>query len=454
MPTRGRTSLIFVGLGIFAALLGVAAVFGVRRRKAPDERRVIGEVEALEQPKHHVVCENCKRRLCRREAEAAGRRIKCALVAGKPGRAVPTAVSHPVKYRRTHRWACGRGGLVSSSLYSEETIGVIVAGWWGGWGCTAMGVVGEVGGVGGGCWHMRGMSAVVSVSCQRAFTLVEVLVVIAVIALLLSMLVPAVPRARAAALNTECKNNLKQIGLAMANFQAEHKVFPTNGGWDGSQTIISATGSPVTVETFDFTTNKGYKFGVGDPKFGPRDQTGSWAFSILPYMGEQPVYQDRDWSCALALYICSARRAAVMKTVAAGDAYAELRESGGWSWGRTDYGINLIAFDNRPLCHGPAHFRNGLSNTIFLGERAYDATVQSASWYYDEGYFVGGSKGTGRDASVLTPDGPNINYKDNWGSAHASGVNFAFGDGSVRNFSTPWISSRYDGRLPIARHRR
>ena len=278
----------------------------------------------------------------------------------------------------------------------------------------------------------RSMSARSFPDRRRAFTLVEMLVVLAVVAVLLSLLVPAVQRARAAALNTECQNNLKQIGLATANFQAEHKVFPTNGGWDGSQTIASVTGSLVTVETFDFTTNKGYKFGVGDPKFGPKDQTGSWAYSILPYMGEQPAYQERDWSYALAPYICSARRAPVAKTVVAGDAWGNY-ESGGWSWGRTDYGINLIAFDNRPLCHGPAHFRNGLSNTIFLGERAYDAAVQIASWYYDEGYFVGGSKGTGRDAPVLSPDGPNINYKDNWGSAHASGVNFAFGDGSVRS---------------------
>ena len=57
---------------------------------------------------------------------------------------------------------------------------------------------------------------------------------------------------------------------------------------------------------------------------------------------------------------------------------------------------------------------------------------QGASWYYDEGFFIGGSKGTCRDSSGLVPDGPGINYKDNWGSAHGDGVRFLFGDGTVR----------------------
>jgi Protein of unknown function (DUF1559) len=79
-----------------------------------------------------------------------------------------------------------------------------------------------------------------------------------------------------------------------------------------------------------------------------------------------------------------------------------------------------------------------MSNTILAGEKAYDIIVQAQNWYYDEGYFVGGSKGTARGAPGLSPDGPGINYKDNWGSPHADGVLFLFGDGGVRqlNFNT------------------
>ena len=54
------------------------------------------------------------------------------------------------------------------------------------------------------------------------------------------------------------------------------------------------------------------------------------------------------------------------------------------------------------------------------------------NWYFDESFFIGGSKGTSRNGIGLQPDGPKINYKDNWGSAHPGGVQFLFGDGAVQ----------------------
>jgi len=64
---------------------------------------------------------------------------------------------------------------------------------------------------------------------NKGFTLIELLVVIAIIAILIALLLPAVQQAREAARRTQCKNNLKQLALALHNYESSHRVFPPGG---------------------------------------------------------------------------------------------------------------------------------------------------------------------------------------------------------------------------------
>ncbi len=104
---------------------------------------------------------------------------------------------------------------------------------------------------------------------QRGFTLIELLVVIAIIAILIALLLPAVQQAREAARRTQCKNNLKQIGLAMHNYHDTFGTLPP--GWIASLGL-----------TFNLSTQTG----TGT------NAEGNWAWSalILPQIEQSNLY--------------------------------------------------------------------------------------------------------------------------------------------------------------------
>lgn len=108
-------------------------------------------------------------------------------------------------------------------------------------------------------------------SSLRGFTLIELLVVIAIIAILIALLLPAVQQAREAARRTQCKNNLKQLGLALHNYHDTHGIFPNS------------------MDSY---------FPGGVPsRSNPRNH--SWMVMILPFIDQAPLYQSIDFSSQL-----------------------------------------------------------------------------------------------------------------------------------------------------------
>lgn len=105
----------------------------------------------------------------------------------------------------------------------------------------------------------------------RGFTLIELLVVIAIIAILIALLLPAVQQAREAARRSQCRNNLKQIGLAMHNYAETSQMFPKSAYW-----YYAAS----------YTNN------VAN---APQRRNYTWIAMLLPFVEQAPLYKKIDF---------------------------------------------------------------------------------------------------------------------------------------------------------------
>jgi len=228
---------------------------------------------------------------------------------------------------------------------------------------------------------------------QSAFTLVELLVVIAIIGILIALLLPAIQAAREAARRSQCKNNLKQFGLAALSHLSAQKFFPS-GGWGWS---------------WVGDADKGY--GMSQP--------GGWTYSILPFIEGNPVrilgksaasstdkYQAQGLmqSVTLPIFNCPSRRGATVVPTTGTTVYNVQYAAGTTPSGAlTDYAGN--GGTNEALCcNGLNQGPPGGSDTGAFDIRGYFKTTPY--WSSANGVIYGGS-----EVSIKKiPDGTSKTY--------------------------------------------
>jgi prepilin-type N-terminal cleavage/methylation domain-containing protein len=297
---------------------------------------------------------------------------------------------------------------------------------------------------------------------RSAFTLIELLVVVVIVALLVSLLLPSVQQARTAARRTQSKNNLRQIGLAIHNFESNLASLPNNGGgpWTSMSDYL-ANHRPRLTTPMCTTQGVGWPtpwpWGFGDPGQPGPTQPGSYAYAILPFMDSLPLYRAAKPEIGHASYRHPGRSRPNPAPVPAADPVFP-----GWIydpagiplWARTDYAANdqVIVpgwFSRAGRSLRWADITDGQSNVILAGEKAIDLDAAAVgSWFWDEPILLGGSGGTARCGGRLYRDahglrcavaGPGDPYQDggscgggNWGSPDDAGVHFVMCDGSLR----------------------
>jgi type II secretory pathway pseudopilin PulG len=278
---------------------------------------------------------------------------------------------------------------------------------------------------------------------------VELLIVIAIIGILIALLLPAVNAAREAGRMAQCKNNLRQIGVAFNSHLEASQVYPGGGlGYD-TYARLWATMTPPTPADFHKTSAV------------PYGQAWGWAYQILPYLDNQAPFNNPDDNVVkqtpIAAYFCASRRS---PTVLADSgkygkrAMIDYAANGGTTNGNQNpawYGDGADGIVAHAQYHGStsaAEVKDGLSNTILAGEkRMNDSYVTTQQQPDDNEGYVGGYQDDSvrwgpsqqYNGEYLTPHLdtstiPDVLHPRSWefGSVHASGTQFVLCDGSVR----------------------
>ena len=262
---------------------------------------------------------------------------------------------------------------------------------------------------------------------RAGFTLVELLVVIAIIGILIALLLPAVQAAREAARRSQCTNNLKQLALAMHNYEGTFKVYPPGRmGCDGACTPTYGPSTSAFVMILPFIEQQALYDLFGTFPSGVPE---SLAESVL-------ITRPEAFVCPSAIMPevydpggTSKRWATNCYALCAGHYGPTYGISGQTKW--LNSGLFLYRDPVRP-----AMVRDGLSQAIMLGEVVDGHVPGHTNRWPTAGRHVDSLRTT--DNPVNTPPGEGVTYSNYgnpcngaFGSRHPGGANFAFSDGSV-----------------------
>lgn len=192
----------------------------------------------------------------------------------------------------------------------------------------------------------------------RGFTLIELLVVIAIIAILIALLLPAVQQAREAARRSQCKNNLKQLALALHNYESAHRVFPP--GSLGYPYVWSAH-----AQLLPFV-DQGNLQGLLNYDVPPLNAFNSGSFDATEVGNNDTAARTR-----LPLMVCPSDKDAVPGSDYAGISYPACLGSGLNGSGTADDGSNSNA-DGVIFQRSKVRFRDvtdGTTNTVLFSEQ-------------------------------------------------------------------------------------